>query len=50
MEHTYKLMTRGLELMRGAQLVRKGDVLVIVSGDANMPEATNLVRLVQVGG
>jgi len=48
MEHTYKLMTRGLELLREARLVKKDDVLVIVSGDANMPEATNLVRLVQV--
>ncbi|MBD3335479.1 MAG: pyruvate kinase [Candidatus Eisenbacteria bacterium] len=44
-----EMMRRGLELLRRRKLVRKGDMLVLAAGTADLPAATNLLRLVKVG-
>lgn len=43
------MMHRGLSFLKRARLVKNGDTLVIVAGDAGTIGATNLVRLVRVG-
>jgi pyruvate kinase len=48
-ENSDEMMRVGMEILRGARLVRSGDTLIIVAGDAGMAETTNLLRLVRVG-
>ncbi len=44
-----EMMRLGLELVQAKGLIRRGDRLVISAGIANIPEATNLLRVIQVG-
>jgi len=41
-----EMMRKGLDAVRAARLVKKGDRVVIIAGDPGMKEATNMLRLV----
>ncbi len=48
-DDTYRMMNDGVSELRRARLVRSGDSIVIVAGDAPQVEASNLLRLVKIG-
>ncbi len=43
---TDQMMRNGLHLVKRARLASKGDVVVLLAGAANLPQATNMLRLV----
>jgi len=46
--NSHQMLVSGLRLLRRSGLVKEGDRLVIVAGDATLPDASNLLRLVHV--
>ncbi len=44
-----EMMRLGLELVQAKGLIRRGDRLVMSAGIADIPEAANLLRVIQVG-
>jgi len=45
---TDQMMRNGVHLLRRERVVRRGDRVVLLAGAANLPEATNLLRLVTI--
>jgi pyruvate kinase len=48
--NSHQMLVAGLRLLRRMRLVVPGDRVVIVAGDATLPDASNLLRLVHVKG